>query len=173
MKKIILLLAMFVSSLMVGQNEFEKFESKEGVESIIVTQKMFDLMSKVKVDAKDKEAQQYLNLLKKLDNLSAYYTSNSKLGGELNSSVSTYLKNNPLDLVSTTSQDGNAIKVYAKSNANQTNVKELLVVVNGDFKGIKTSVLSVKGDFPISDIAMLVKKLNIPVADVLSKMGAN
>jgi len=171
MKKIILLLAMFVSSLMVGQNEFEKFESKEGVESIIVTQKMFDLMSKVKVDSKDKEAQQYLNLLKKLDNLAAYYTSNAKLGNELNTATTAYLKANPLELISTSTQDGNAIKIYGKSDANQANVKELLVVVNGDFKGIKASVLSVKGDFPISDIGMLVKKLNIPVADVLSKMG--
>ena len=74
-------------------------------------------------------------------------------------------------MISTSTQEGNAIKVYGKSDANQTHVKELLVVVNGDFKGIKTSVLSVKGDFPISDIAMLVKKLNIPVADVLSKIG--
>ena len=55
---------MFISSLMVAQNEFDKFDGKEGVESVIVSQKMFDLMSKVKVDAKDKEAQQYLNLLK-------------------------------------------------------------------------------------------------------------
>ena len=42
---------------------------------IVVSKKMFDLMSKVKVDAKDKEMQQYMNLLKKLDNLQAYYTS--------------------------------------------------------------------------------------------------
>lgn len=172
MKKIIVIIAMFISSLMVAQNEFDKFDGKEGVESVIVSQKMFDLMSKVKVDAKDKEAQQYLNLLKKLDNLAAYYTSNAKLGSELNAAATVYLKNNPLDLISTATQDGNTIKVYGKSDANQTNVKELLVVVNGDFKGVKTSVLSVKGDFPLSDIAMLVKKLNIPVADVLSKISA-
>jgi hypothetical protein len=30
---------------------------------------MFELMSKVKVDASDKETQQYMNLIKKLDNL--------------------------------------------------------------------------------------------------------
>jgi hypothetical protein len=41
MKKIILLVAMFISSLMVAQNEFDKFDGKEGVESIIVSQKNF------------------------------------------------------------------------------------------------------------------------------------
>jgi hypothetical protein len=30
-------------------------------------------MSKVKVDASDKETQQYMNLIKKVDNLKSYY----------------------------------------------------------------------------------------------------
>jgi hypothetical protein len=35
---------------------------------------MFELMSKVKVDASDKETQQYMNLIKKLDNLKSLTT---------------------------------------------------------------------------------------------------
>ena len=70
MKKIIVYVALMVSSLVFSQNAFDKLEDKDGVESIVVSKKMFDLMSKVKVDAKDKEMQQYMNLLKKLDNLS-------------------------------------------------------------------------------------------------------
>ena len=68
MKKIIVYVALMVSSLVFSQNAFDKLEDKDGVESIVVSKKMFDLMSKVKVDAKDKEMQQYMNLLKKLDN---------------------------------------------------------------------------------------------------------
>jgi hypothetical protein len=60
--------------------------------------------------------------------------------------------------------------VYGKTDANETNVKEVLVVVNGNFNGVKTSVLSIKGDVPLSEIAVLVKKLNIPGADILSKI---
>ncbi|SEP56352.1 DUF4252 domain-containing protein [Flavobacterium urocaniciphilum] len=170
MKKIILLAAFFVSSLMFSQNAFDKLEGKEGIESIVVTKKMFEMMSKVKVDAKDKEMQQYMNLLKKLDNLQAVYTSNQKLTTDLNGAVSTYLKSNPLEAITTTTQDGNVIKVYGKTDANQTNVKEVLVVVNGNFNGVKTSVLSITGDFPLSEIALIVKKLNIPGADVIGKI---
>ena len=170
MKKIIVYVALMVSSLVFSQNAFDKLEDKDGVESIVVSKKMFDLMSKVKVDAKDKEMQQYMNLLKKLDNLQAYYTSQVKWSGDLNAAVASYLKLNPLDAISSTTQDGNAIKVYGKTDANETNVKEVLVVVYGNFNGVKTSIVSIKGDFPLSEIALLVKKLNLPGADILSKI---
>lgn len=170
MKKIIILAALFLSSLMFSQTAFDKLEGKEGIESVVVTKKMFDMMSKVKVDAKDKEMQQYMNLLKKLDNLQAFYTTNQKLTPDLNGAVSTYLKGNPLEAISTTTQDGNVIKVYGKTDANQTNVKEVLIVVNGNFNGVKTSVLSIVGDFPLSEVALIVKRLNIPGADVIGKI---
>ena len=127
-------------------------------------------MSKVKVDAKDKEMQQYMNLLKKLDNLQAVYSSQSKWSGDLNAAAAAYLKSNPLDAISSTTQDGNMIKVYGKTDANETNVKEVLVVVNGNFNGVKTSIVSIKGDFPLNEIALIVKKLNLPGADILSKI---
>lgn len=170
MKKIIVYVALMISSLVFSQNAFDKLEDKEGVESIVVSKKMFELMSKVKVDAKDKEMQQYMSLLKKLDNLQAVYTSQSKWSGDLNAAASAYLKLNPLDAISSTTQDGNVIKVYGKTDANETNVKEVLVVVNGNFNGVKTSIVSIKGDFPLNEIALIVKKLNLPGADILSKI---
>lgn len=171
MKKIIVYVVLLVSSLAFSQNAFDKLEDKEGVKSIVVTKKMFEMMSKVKVDAKDKEMQQYMNLLTKLDNLQAVYTSNTKLTSDLNGAVASYLKTNPLEIITTTTQEGNVIKVFGKTDANQNNVKEVLVVVNGNFNGVKTSVLSIKGDFPLSEIALIVKKFNIPGADIIENIN--
>jgi len=98
------------------------------------------------------------------------YTSQSKLSDDLNAAASSYLKSNPLDAISSTTQDGNVIKVYGKTDANETNIKEVLVVVNGNFNGVKTSIVSIKGDFPLNEIALIVKKLNLPGADILSKI---
>jgi hypothetical protein len=42
-----------------AQAVFDKFDGQDDVTSIIVNKKMFELMSKVKVDASDKETQQY------------------------------------------------------------------------------------------------------------------
>jgi hypothetical protein len=170
MKKIIVYVVLMISSLMFSQNSFDKLEDKDGIESIVVSKKMFDLMSKVKVDAKDKEMQQYMNLLKKLDNLQAFYTSQTKWSGDLNAAAASYLKTNPLDAISSTTQDGNVIKVYGKTDVNETNVKEVLLVVNGNFKGVKTSIISIKGNFPLNEISLIVNKLNLPGADILSKI---
>ena len=57
------------TSVTFSQSVFDKYEDKDNVTTVIVNKKMFELMSKVKVDVKDSEAQQYMDLLKKLENL--------------------------------------------------------------------------------------------------------
>jgi hypothetical protein len=68
-KGIIALVFTLITSPFFAQAVFDKFDGQDDVTSIIVNKKMFELMSKVKVDASDKETQQYMNLIKKLDNL--------------------------------------------------------------------------------------------------------
>src|SRR6187200_2941373 len=53
-----LVIALF-STTIFAQAAFDKFDGQENVTSVIVNKKMFELMSKVKVDATDKEAQAY------------------------------------------------------------------------------------------------------------------
>ena len=64
---IITLVFAFVTNVFYAQGAFDKFDGQDDVTSVIVNKKMFDLMSKVKVDATDKETQQYINLIKKLE----------------------------------------------------------------------------------------------------------
>jgi hypothetical protein len=67
-KGIIALVFTLITSPFFCTSCFDKFDGQDDVTSIIVNKKMFELMSKVKVDASDKETQ-YMNLIKKLDNL--------------------------------------------------------------------------------------------------------
>jgi hypothetical protein len=58
MKNVVVAIALFLASTVsFAQGAFDKFEDKEGVTSVVVNKKMFEMMSKVKVDAKDKETQ--------------------------------------------------------------------------------------------------------------------
>ena len=67
-KKVILVIALvIISNTIFAQSVFDKFDNQDDITTIIVNKKMFSMLSKV--DAKDKESQQYLNLIKKLDNL--------------------------------------------------------------------------------------------------------
>lgn len=103
---IIVLLFIVLPSFIFAQSAFDKFEGKDGITSVNVSKKMFEMMSKVKVDAKDKEMQQYLNLLKKLDNLKVLTTTSAKIANEMESSVNSYLKSNPLEELMRVNSDG-------------------------------------------------------------------
>ena len=84
MKKLILTAVLIlVSSPFFAQSAFDKFDGQDDVTSIVVNKKMFELMSKVKVDASDKETQQYLSLIKKLDNLKVFTTKSTRVEGEM------------------------------------------------------------------------------------------
>lgn len=171
MKKIGLVIAfLWVSTVSFAQAAFDKFDDKEGVTSVVVTKKMFEMMSKVKVDAKDKDTQQYLNLLKKLENLKVFSTANAKVGADMKATVNNYLKSNPLEELMRVNNEGRNVKVYIKSGANENIVKELLMLVEGaNMKDADTILLSLIGNFSLDEISMLTEKMNLPGADDLKK----
>ena len=156
MKNLVVVIAFLIASTVsFAQGAFDKFEDKEGVASVIVNKKMFEMMSKVKVDAKDKEMQQYMNLLKKLDNLKVFTTSNAKLGADMKATVNSYLKSNPLEELMRVNGDGKNVKIYVKSGANENIVKELLMFIEGaNMKDASTIVLSLTGNFSLDEISI-------------------
>ena len=171
MKNIVIALVFLMSSITsFAQGAFDKYEDKEGVASVIVNKKMFEMMSKVKVDAKDKETQLYLNLLKKLDNLKVFTTSNAKVGAEMKSTVNSYLKSTPLEELMRVNSEGKNVKIYVKSGANENIVKELLMFIEGaNMKDANTIVLSLTGNFSLDEISMLTEKMSLPGGDDLKK----
>jgi hypothetical protein len=169
MKKIVLLLLVFLPSFLFAQSSFDKFEDKDDVNSVIVNKKMFELMSKVKVDTKDKEMQQYLTLLKKLDNLKVFTTNSTKLSSEMKSSVSSYLKSNPLEELMRVNSDGKNVKIFIKSAGSSSIVKELLLFMEGDLKDTPTVILSLTGEFNLDELSSLTERMNLPGKDELKK----
>jgi hypothetical protein len=169
MKKTVLLLLVFLPSFLFAQSSFDKFEDKDDVNSVIVNKKMFELMSKVKVDTKDKEMLQYLTLLKKLDNLKVFTTNSSKLSSEMKSSVTSYLKSNPLEELMRVNSDGKNVKIYIKSAGSSSIVKELLLFMEGDLKDTPTVILSLTGEFNLDELSSLTERMNLPGKDELKK----
>lgn len=158
------------SGLGFSQSAFDKFEDTEGVASVIVNKKMFELMSKVKVDTKDKEAQQFMVLLKKLDNLKVFTSSNTKVSAEMKSTVSNYLKSNPLDALMSVSEDGKKVNIYVKSGASENTVKELLMFIEDPTSLDKQAVvMSLTGNFNLDEIAALTEKMKLPGGNELKK----
>lgn len=127
---------------------------------------MFQLMSKMKVD--DKETQQYVNLIKKLDMLKVFVTDNDAKANEMKSTADKYLKSANLEELMRVNQGGKSVKIYVKSTNKDTLVKELFMFVEGAPKE-QTVLLSLTGDFDLNDISVLTDKMKLPGGDDLKK----
>jgi hypothetical protein len=170
MKKFIITVVIaLVSNTFFAQAAFDKFDGQDDVTSIIVNKKMFELMSKVKVDAKDKEAQQYLNLIKKLDNLKVFTTASTRVSAEMKSTSDKYLKSAGLEELMRINDGGKNIKILVKSGAKDSQIKELLMFIEGSGKGNQTVLMSLTGDFDLDEISVLTDKMRIPGGDELKK----
>ena len=169
MKKLVItLVAIFISNTFFAQGAFDKFDGQDDVTSIIVNKKMFDMMGKVKMNASDKDAQQYLNLIKKLDNLKVFTTKSTRVENEMKASAASYIKSAGLEELMRITENGRNIKILVKSGSKDTQVRELLMFIEGA-KNDDTVLMSLTGDFDLNEISILTDKMRIPGGDDLKK----
>ncbi len=167
MRKLILSLVLVLStSTFFAQSVFDKFEDQEGITSVVVNKKMFALLSKMEV--KDKESQQYVNLIKKLDNLRVFVTQSDKKADEMKSASDKYIKSSTLEELMKISDKGKSVKIYVKSGASESQIKELMMFVEGSGKE-ETVLMSLIGDFDLNELSVLTDKMNLPGGDDLKK----
>ncbi|SMP22488.1 DUF4252 domain-containing protein [Flavobacterium hercynium] len=165
---IITLFFALASQAFYAQSAFDKFDGQDDVTSVIVNKKMFDLMSKVKVDASDKETQQYINLIKKLDYLKVFTTKNSKVEADMKNTADKYIKTAGLEELMRVNDGGRNVKISVKSGATDSQVKELLMFIDGA-KTNETVLLSLTGNFDINEISVLTDKMQLPGGADLKK----
>lgn len=170
MRKIIVTAVLIlVSNSFFAQAAFDKYDGQDDVTSIIVNKKMFQMMGSVKVDANDKETQQYLSLMKKLDNLKVFTTTSTRVSTEMKSSTDNYIKTAGLEELMRTNDSGKNVRILVKSGAGEGQVKELLMFIEGSNKENETVLMSLTGSFDLSEISVLTDKMKIPGGDDLKK----
>jgi hypothetical protein len=150
-----------------AQSDFSKFEDREDVTTVIVTQKMFKMIS----STKSKESQQYINLVKKLENLRVFTTESAKTAAEMKSAADKHIKSAGLEELMRVNDKGQNIKIMVKTGSTETKVKELLMFIEGSGKGAETVLMSLVGEFDLNDISMLTEKMNLPGGNELKKAG--
>lgn len=169
MKKfVITLIVVLASNAFFAQGAFDKFDGQDDVTSIIVNKKMFDMMSKVKMEASDKEAQQYLTLIKKLDNLKVFTTKSTRVENEMKATADKYIKSAGLEELMRINENGRNIKILVKSGTKDTQIRELLMFIEGA-KNDDSVLMSLTGDFDLNEISVLTDKMRIPGGDDLKR----
>jgi hypothetical protein len=167
MKKLLLIIVLVFSvNTFFAQTVFDKFEDQEGITTVVVNKKMFSLLSKMQV--KDKEEQQYVNLIKKLENLRVFVTQSDKKSDEMKAASDKYIKSSSLEELMKINEKGKSVKIYVKSGATESQIKELMMFVEGSGNE-ETVLMSLVGDFDLNELSVLTDKMNLPGGDDLKK----
>ncbi len=173
MKRILTIAIILISNVFFAQNLFEKFDNQDNITGISVNKKMFELMSKVKIDTNDKETQQYLALINDLDNLKVYVTTNAKAASEMKSTSEKFLKTSNLDELMRVTENGRNIKIFVKTGSTETKIKELFMFIEGSGKENQSVIMSLTGDFSLNQLSSLTNKMNLPGGDILKRASKN
>lgn len=168
MKKVLvtLVVVLMSSSATFAQSVFDKFDGQDDITAVIVNKKMFNLLSNM--DAKDKETKQYVNLIKKLDYLKVFVTENGKKANDMKAVADKYIKTAALDELMRINEKGKSVKIYVRSGATDSQIKELLMFVEGSGKE-ETVLMSLTGNFDIDELSLLTDKMNLPGGEDLKK----
>lgn len=157
-----------------AQSNFDKYEDMSGVSSVVVTSKMFKLLSRMDLESDDKEVQEYMNLVEKIENIKVFATENAEIGQKMKSDVKKYLQNTTLDELMRVNSDGKNIKFYVKPGRNDDFVSELFMFLEGSEDGDKnTVVLTITGDIDLKQVSKIADHLNVPGGQELKKVNKN
>lgn len=168
--KLIALLFLLVSNSFFGQSVFDQFDGIPGVDAVIINKKMFDLMSKVKLDTSDKETLQYMSLIKKIDYLRVYRTQNERISLQMRLTTEKYAKSSGLEELLSTIEGGKRVRILGKQGVSENQLKELLLFVEGS-KTDDTVLMSITGDFDLNEVPALTDKMKIPGSAELRRVG--
>lgn len=184
MKKVIVIIALIITPILTGaQSIFDKYEDIREVSSIIVNQKMFSLIASIDVDMDDPEAQEYMNMVKKITGLKVFTTGDEKVSADMKSTVSKYLKSSDLEELMRIKDGDQTVKFYVKEGKDENHVKELLmfitglkeltegqnIEINGKKREIETVLLTLTGDIDLRQVSKITNQMDIPGGDQLKK----
>ncbi|MAD98598.1 MAG: hypothetical protein CMB99_14845 [Flavobacteriaceae bacterium] len=161
MKKIVLLIAFFVSTLTISaQGTFDALEDEDGVDVVVVTKDAFELISKFKnVNIEDNDAMKTFQMIQELNEFKMFSSDNIDVANKMEVMVNTAIKKNKLTELMRVKEDDSRIKIYVKATSNKDYVSEVLMFIKGIDKKTKgmseAVVISLTGNIDINKMSDL------------------
>lgn len=157
MRKLVLTLVLALLPVFTfAQHAFDKFDGQADVTSVIVNKKMFDMLGKMKVESTDEKAEQFTEMVSKINDLKLFTTTNTKVTAEMKTSAKAYIKSAGLEELLQVNSKGRIVTIHVKSGAKDSQIKELLVFGEGSGKDNQTVLLLLTGDFDIEEISSMM-----------------
>lgn len=174
MKKIAIIIAIVALPFMSNaQGNFDKYENMQDVSSVVVTSKMFKLLSKLDIESNDPEVKEYANLVENIKNIKVFATENKEVGQKMKADVTAYLKSSSMEELMRVNSDGKNVKFYSKPGKDEDHVSELFMFLDGiqDKKdGPNTVVLTITGDIDLKQVSKIADHLNVPGGEELKNV---
>jgi len=150
-----------------AQSQFDRFEDIDGVSSVIVNQKAFELMSKIGAETDE----EYLDLIKNIKTLKVFATEDPNVAKQMKAEADRYLKSGKLEELMRVKNKDDNVKIYVKEGDNENFVKELFMFVNNASGGDhETVIISLTGNIDLRQVSKLTDKMDLPGGDELKKV---
>ena len=104
-----------------------------------------------------------------LDNLKVFTTSSIAISNEMKATADKYIKTAGLEELMRVNNGGKNIKILVKSGLKDSQIKELLMFIEGSGRDSQSILLSLTGDFDLDEISVLTDKMKLPGGDALKK----
>jgi len=167
--KLIIAVAIVMSPFVTfAQSQFDKFEDIDGVTSVIVNQKAFELMGKIGVDSDE----EYLDLIKNISTLKVFATEKPDVAKQMEAEANSFLKKANLEELMRVKDGDSNVKIYIKEGKNSDYVQELFMFVKdeGERTGDnQTVIISLTGNIDLKQISKLTEKMDLPGGEHLDK----
>jgi hypothetical protein len=159
-KNLFVLSVALVSMNISAQTAFESLEANKNITTVVVSQKMFQMLSKI--DSKDADAKEFMEVANKLKGMKIFTTENTTAAAQMKTEALVYVKTAALSELMRVKDKAQNVKFYTKGGKDANNVAELLMLVEPTENSKQTVVLSLTGDINLNKIGVLTKNMNLP-----------
>lgn len=174
MKKLIIATCAFLLPFISGAQNFAKYENMKEVDAVVITSKMFKLLTKIDLNADDPETQEYIDLIENLQEIRVFTSKEQGVRRQMAADVNSFLKNGSLEELMRVSSDGKNVKFYYKPGRNDDYVSQLFMFMEGQDENTPVSViLNITGDINLSQVSRLANDFQIPGGEQLEKIETN
>lgn len=174
MKKLTFALMALILPFLSNAQSFEKYENMKEVDAVVITSKMFKLLTKIDLNADDPETQAYIDLIENLQEMRVFSTTQENVRKQMSTDVSSYLKSGSLEELMRVSEGGKTVKFYYKPGKNDNYVSQLFMFMEGQEKNKPISViLKITGEINLAQVSKLANDFKIPGGDELKNVKTN
>ena len=174
MKKLIIVTCAFLLPFISGAQNFAKYENMKEVDAVVITSKMFKLLTKIDLNADDPETQEYIDLIENLEEIRVFTSKKEGVRRQMAADVNTYLKNGSMEELMRVSSDGKNVKFYYKPGRSDDYVSQLFMFMEGqDDKNPVSVILNITGDINLSQVSRLAQDFQIPGGEQLENIETN